>query len=88
MWLAAAMGEAAAQAQRLAAETSDPAAAARAGEIEATLKRLTRLAERLMQLARAEGGQVARQVRSTSISRVIGVRSAATYARASAASCL
>lgn len=47
-----------AQAQRLAAETSDPAAAARAGEIEATLKRLTRLAERLMQLARAEGGRL------------------------------
>ena len=47
-----------AQAQRLRAETPDPAAAARAGEIEATLKRLTRLAERLMQLARAEGGRL------------------------------
>ena len=47
-----------AQAQRLRGETADPAAAARAGEIEATLKRLTRLSERLMQLARAEGGQL------------------------------
>ena len=35
------------------------AAAARAAEIEATLKRLTRLSERLMQLARAEGGAAA-----------------------------
>ncbi|MCX7349913.1 MAG: ATP-binding protein [Alphaproteobacteria bacterium] len=47
-----------AQAQRLRGETSDPAAAARAADIEATLKRLTRLSERLMQLARAEGGRL------------------------------
>ncbi len=47
-----------AQVQRLQAETSDAAAKARAGEIEVTLKRLTRLSERLMQLARAEGGQL------------------------------
>lgn len=47
-----------AQAQRLQAETSDPAAQARAADIEATLKRLTRLSERLMQLARAEGGRL------------------------------
>ncbi len=47
-----------AQAQRLQSETADPAAKARAGEIEATLKRLTRLSERLMQLARAEGGRL------------------------------
>lgn len=47
-----------AQAQRLRSETPDPAAAARAAEIEATLKRLTRLSERLMQLARAEGGRL------------------------------
>ena len=47
-----------AQAQRLQAETADPAARARAGDIEATLKRLTRLSERLMQLARAEGGRL------------------------------
>jgi two-component system OmpR family sensor kinase len=47
-----------AQAQRLQSETGDAAAAARAADIEATLKRLTRLSERLMQLARAEGGRL------------------------------
>ncbi|TMS57838.1 two-component sensor histidine kinase [Imbroritus primus] len=47
-----------AQAQRLQAETSDPGAERRAADIEATLKRLTRVAERLMQLARAEGGRL------------------------------
>jgi two-component system OmpR family sensor kinase len=47
-----------AQAQRLQAETRDTDAKARAAEIEATLKRLTRLAERLLQLARAEGGRL------------------------------
>ena len=47
-----------AQAQRLQSETNDPAASARAADIEATLKRLTRLSERLMQLARAEGGRL------------------------------
>ena len=47
-----------AQAQRLQAETTDPAAKARAAEMEATLKRLTRFAERLLQLARAEGGRL------------------------------
>jgi two-component system OmpR family sensor kinase len=47
-----------AQTQRLRSETSDPAIEARAADIEATLKRLTRLSERLMQLARAEGGQL------------------------------
>lgn len=47
-----------AQAQRLRAETREPATDARAAEIEATLKRLTRLSERLMQLARAEGGRL------------------------------
>ena len=47
-----------AQAQRLQAETSDPTVKGRASEIEATLKRLTRLSERLMQLARAEGGRL------------------------------
>ncbi len=47
-----------AQAQRLQAETTDSAARTRAADIEATLKRLTRLSERLMQLARAEGGQL------------------------------
>jgi two-component system, OmpR family, sensor kinase len=47
-----------AQAQRLQSETSDTAARARAAEIEATLKRLTRLSERLLQLARVEGGRL------------------------------
>jgi two-component system OmpR family sensor kinase len=47
-----------AQAQRLRAETADPNAARRAGEIEATLKRLTLLSEKLMQLARAEGARL------------------------------
>ncbi|THD84769.1 two-component sensor histidine kinase [Aliigemmobacter aestuarii] len=47
-----------AQAQRLQAETGDSVARTRAGEIEATLKRLTRVSERLMQLARAEGGRL------------------------------
>ena len=47
-----------AQAQRLRSETRDPVAEARAAEIEATLKRLTRLSERLIQLARAEGGRL------------------------------
>lgn len=47
-----------AQAQRLRGETADAAAAERAGAIEATLKRLTRRSERLMQLARAEGGRL------------------------------
>ncbi|MDO9024602.1 ATP-binding protein [Zwartia sp.] len=47
-----------AQAQRLQSETRDPAVKARAADIEMTLKRLTRLSERLMQLARAEGGRL------------------------------
>lgn len=47
-----------AQAQRLGLETGDPATRARAAEIEATLKRLTHTSERLMQLARAEGGRL------------------------------
>ncbi|MGE4411195.1 MAG: ATP-binding protein [Sphingobium sp.] len=47
-----------AQAQRLQAESTDPAVRKRTADIEATLKRLTRLAERLMQLARAEGGRL------------------------------
>jgi two-component system OmpR family sensor kinase len=47
-----------AQAQRLQAETTDQRAGQRAAEIEKTLKRLTRLSEKLMQLARAEGGRL------------------------------
>lgn len=45
-----------AQAQRLQMETEDASAAQRAAEIEAALKRLAGMAERLLQLARAEGG--------------------------------
>ena len=47
-----------AQAQRLCAESSDENTRIRAAGIETTLKRLTRLSERLMQLARAEGGRL------------------------------
>jgi two-component system OmpR family sensor kinase len=47
-----------AQAQRLRSETQDKPAAQRATDIEETLKRLTRRTERLMQLARAEGGRL------------------------------
>jgi two-component system OmpR family sensor kinase len=47
-----------AQAQRLQSETADAAAAGRAAEIEASLKRLTRRTERLMQLSRAEGARL------------------------------
>jgi two-component system OmpR family sensor kinase len=47
-----------AQAQRLRSETAEPAAVQRAADIEETLKRLTRRTERLMQLARAEGGRL------------------------------
>lgn len=50
-----------AQAQRLQAETADPAARARAAGMEAALKRLLRVSERLMQLARAEGGKLRRE---------------------------
>jgi two-component system OmpR family sensor kinase len=47
-----------AQAQRLIAETRDSAARARAQQIETALGRLSRLCEKLMQLAKAEGGQL------------------------------
>jgi two-component system OmpR family sensor kinase len=47
-----------AQVQRLRSETEDARALARAAEIEATLKRLTRFSERLMQLARAEAARL------------------------------
>lgn len=49
-----------AQAQRLQAETADPAARMRATAMEAALKRLLRVSERLMQLARAEGARLRR----------------------------
>lgn len=47
-----------AQAQRIRAETNEPLTNQRASEIEATLKRLMRMSEKLMQLARAEGGRL------------------------------
>jgi two-component system OmpR family sensor kinase len=47
-----------AQVQRLRQTSTDPESARRADEVEATLKRLTRLSERLMQLARAEGARL------------------------------
>ena len=49
-----------AQTQRMISETSDPAAARRGADIEASLKRLTRLSEKLLQLARAEGARLRR----------------------------
>lgn len=47
-----------AQAQRIGKETAEPLTAQRTADIEAVLKRLTARAERLMQLARAEGGRL------------------------------
>lgn len=47
-----------AQVQRLQQMAADEATRTRAAEIEATLKRLTRLSEKLMQLARAEGARL------------------------------
>lgn len=47
-----------AQAQRLKTESTDPNTIARATEIEATLKRLNRYTEKLMQMARAEGARL------------------------------
>ncbi|PVE47402.1 hypothetical protein DDE23_11185 [Pararhodobacter aggregans] len=47
-----------AQIQRLKQETQEAPVMARAAAIEETLKRLTRLSERLLQLARAEGGKL------------------------------
>lgn len=47
-----------AQIQRLRQTSTDPESARRASEAEATLKRLTWLSERLMQLARAEGARL------------------------------
>lgn len=47
-----------AQVQRLRQQATDPDTRRRADEVEQTLKRLTRLSERLMQLARAEGARL------------------------------
>lgn len=49
-----------AQTQRLIAEAKDAAAKDRAQQIETALRRLSRLAEKLMQLAKAEGGRLRR----------------------------
>lgn len=46
------------QVQRLRLQTKEPETARRADEIEGTLKRLTRLSERLVQLSRAEGARL------------------------------
>ncbi|MFN4281576.1 MAG: ATP-binding protein [Alphaproteobacteria bacterium] len=50
-----------AQTQRLIDETKDSAGQARAQQIEAALQRLARLSEKLMQLAKAEGGHLQSQ---------------------------
>ena len=47
-----------AQTQRLLSETTEAAVRLRAQQIEAALQRLSRLSEKLMQLARAEGGRL------------------------------
>jgi two-component system OmpR family sensor kinase len=47
-----------AQTQRLIAETTDVTARERARQIETALRRLARLSEKLMQLAKAEGGHL------------------------------
>ncbi len=47
-----------AQAQRIKSETAEDRTSQRAMEIETTLKRLMRMSEKLMQLARAEGGRL------------------------------
>ncbi|MBX4941099.1 sensor histidine kinase [Rhizobium binae] len=47
-----------AQAQRIRSETKEKLTSQRAAEIETTLKRLMRVSEKLMQLARAEGGRL------------------------------
>jgi two-component system OmpR family sensor kinase len=61
-----------AQTQRLIAETGEGAARDRARAIEAALTRLARLSEKLMQLARAEGGRL-RAERAMDIAPVLGM---------------
>jgi two-component system OmpR family sensor kinase len=58
-----------AQTQRLIAETNETAARTRAQQIETTLRRLSRLSEKLMQLAKAEGGRL--QAKETDIAAVL-----------------
>ncbi|MDQ7079513.1 MAG: ATP-binding protein [Paracoccaceae bacterium] len=59
-----------AQTQRLISETRDKAARARARQIELSLQRLSRLSEKLMQLAKAEGGRL-RAEQATDIRQVL-----------------
>ncbi|EXL02671.1 ATP-binding protein [Aquamicrobium defluvii] len=59
-----------AQTQRLVTETSDEAARSRGREIEAALRRLARLSEKLMQLARAEGARL-RAAESTDLATIL-----------------
>jgi two-component system OmpR family sensor kinase len=61
-----------AQAQRIRKETAEPRTAQRGADIEATLKRLTARAERLMQLARAEGSRL-RLERKSDLRAALGV---------------
>ncbi len=61
-----------AQTQRLVAETTDKAARNRALEIESALRRLSRLSEKLMQLAKAEGGRI-QAMKATDIAPVLGM---------------
>jgi two-component system OmpR family sensor kinase len=58
-----------AQTQRLIAETSETTARTRAQQIETALRRLSRLSEKLMQLAKAEGGRL--QGKETDIAAVL-----------------
>ncbi len=59
-----------AQTQRLISETSDPSTRERAGKVEDSLKRLARLSEKLMQLAKAEGGRLVSE-RATDVGPVL-----------------
>ncbi len=61
-----------AQAQRLISETTDTVARDRARHIEAALQRLARLSEKLLQLARAEGGRLETD-RAVDIAPVLGM---------------
>ncbi|RWM17094.1 MAG: HAMP domain-containing protein [Mesorhizobium sp.] len=61
-----------AQAQRIRKETTEPQTAQRGADIETTLKRLTARAERLMQLARAEGSRL-RLERTSDLRAALGV---------------
>ncbi|MBI1418272.1 MAG: HAMP domain-containing protein [Limimaricola sp.] len=60
-----------AQTQRLISETGDPDARARGAQIEAAMQRLARLSEKLMQLARAEGGRL-QAVQSADLGPILG----------------